>query len=46
MAQWDSNSQPKDDPFSVSLDNNNSQIHRENGVKPTSVSFYDVHGYI
>ena len=34
MAQWDSNSQPKDDPYAISLDN--SKIHRANGVNTLS----------
>ena len=35
-AQLDSNSQPKDDPYPVSLDHDNGQIHCTNGVKTFS----------
>ena len=38
MAQWDSISQLKDDPYAVSLDN--SQIYCNNGVKALIVLFY------
>ena len=33
MAHWKSNSQPKDDPYAVSLDRNNRQIQRAHAVK-------------
>ena len=33
IAQWNSNSQRKDDPYAISLDRTNGQIHCANGVK-------------